>query len=49
MNNATYATPRTADKSSDNTNGNAKAQHEPLRHSEMYISLLFSLVVSLLG
>jgi hypothetical protein len=31
------------------TTGNVTAQHEPLRHHEIYVSLLFSLIVSLLG
>jgi hypothetical protein len=45
MDNSNHATPRTEDK----PNTHAKTQHEPLRHSEMYVSLLLSLVVSLLG
>jgi hypothetical protein len=43
MNNQTYTTPRTADKPNGDTNGATKVQHEPLRHSEMYVSLLVSL------
>jgi hypothetical protein len=45
MKSKTEAKPNTADR----TNGNVKVPHEPLRHSEMYVSLLLSLFVSLLG